>query len=374
MPFGWNLSLFALMLAFVASNLFANDCDKDKNCELCEYSAPQLWIVSSRCAPRCDGLDEGFQQMQYQRYCACQDKFYASSLEDLLAAQQDIPTIIFSHGNGLNYKAAMDSCWKFYERLKVCPGPKLMIFWSWPAEIAIKEPILRPIKLARKNIRLKYVYAEHQGYYIAKLTEILSNRQPLTLSGHSFGGVTVISAMHYLGGGCLHGRVLPGAEPVERHNLRGVIISGALDNDAMYPGGRYGNAFVAVQKFYSTYNDRDATLKHWPTHSLKEQEAMGYTGICRNCLGPNAYKLAQDHLTEDVKRSHYMKPHLASVTMMSSLCCTAFDMRVRCKPAGSTKAISDFGNGIVNTMAIPDINMNNIRRVPAQIITPGLAF
>lgn len=374
MPSVWIRLPLVLLLAFMMSGNLWADCKQHKNCELCEYSAPQLWIVNTRCAPKCNGLEEGFQQIRYERYCACQDKFYASSLEELLAAQQNIPTIIFSHGNGLDYEAAMDSCWKFYERLKVCPGPKLMIFWQWPAEIAIKEPLLRPIKLARANIRVKYVYAEHQGYYIAKFTELLDNSQPLTLSGHSFGGVTVIAAMHYLGGGCLHGRVLPGAQPVERHNLRGVIISGALDCDALYPGHRYGNAFDAVQQFYTTYNDRDSTLSHWPTHSLRDQEALGYKGMCRKCLGVNAYKLRQDYLTEDVKRSHYMKPHLASVQMMSSLCCTAFDTHVHCKAGGTGKGLRSFGNDIMNTMAVPDINMNTIRRVPAQIIAPGLAF
>ncbi len=290
----------------------------------CCHSAPDLWVVNSRAAPVCCGLDEGFYRLTYQRWDAQRSMFISETLESFLAAQADIPTLLFSHGNTLTHEAAMKSCWKIRDRLGVCPGKKMMVYWSWPAEILYKRPIARPVRLVRDNIRAKYVYSEYQGYYIAKLVSLMSTAQPLTLSGHSYGGVTAICALHYLGGGELNGLVLDGGSPAQRHNLRAAIVSGALDNDHMYPEGRYGQSFAPVEIFYTTYNDHDSTLKRWPIHSFRGQQAAGYTGLCAARLGPYADKLFQQKLTEDVGTSHYIKPHLASDRMVSAICHVAF--------------------------------------------------
>lgn len=341
---------------------------KQDDCNLCEYSTPDLWVVNSRCAPRCRDLDAGFEQLTYERWDATRRVFVQETRESFLACQLNVPTLVFSHGNSLTHEKAMDSCWQVYRRLQVCPGPKMLVFWSWPAEILYKRPLIRPIRLARKNIQAKYVYAEYQGYYIAKLGQMMSSLQPLTLSGHSYGGVTVICALHYLGGGQLNGLVLEGGAPLERQNLRAAIISGALDNDAMYPGYRYGQAFESVEKFYTTYNDHDATLKRWPTHSFRGQEAAGYTGICASRLGPNAHKLFQQKLTEDVGRSHYMRPHMASVRMISAVCQTAFNGQV------SSCGCSSCSKKRGRATPLRSLDAQDLLEIPAQTVFPGLAL
>ncbi len=294
------------------------------SCTACRHSVPDLWVVNTRNAPRCSGFDAGFDLLTYERWDAERHVFVRECLESFLAAQSNVATLLFSHGNTLTHDKAMESCWKIRDRLSACPGRKLMVYWSWPAEILYTKPLIRPVKLLRQNIQAKYVYAEYQGYYIAKLVSLMSTAQPLTLSGHSYGGVTAICALHYLGGGELNGLVLDGGYPQERHNLRAAIVSGCLDNDHMYPGQRYGQTFVPVETFYTTYNDRDATLKRWPIHSFRGQEAVGYTGICASRLGPYAHKLFQQKLTEDVGTSHYIRPHLASDRMVAAICNTAY--------------------------------------------------
>ena len=175
------------------------------------------------------------------------------------------------------------------------------------------------------NLRIKVVYAEYQGYYLANLLQQMSLSQRVMLSGHSYGAIVASTAAHWLGGGKLRGITLDGGEPVERPNLRIGLISGAFDNDALLPGCRYGQAMVAVEKALVTRNIRDSTLKLWKKRiSYRGCPAIGVTGINANRLGQYSNKLCQITMTSDVRRSHYLDPHLNSRRMMSLLCCLSF--------------------------------------------------
>ena len=342
----------------------------DGSCELCQFSTPQFWVVNSRCAPRCCGLDAGFEHLTYERYCPEQCRFIRESREAFLAAQVGVPTLLFSHGNSLKHKGALESAWIVYNAIKACPGPKILVLYSWPAEILYKRPLIRPLNLARKNIKAKYVYAEYQGYYVAKLTELMDLSQPITLCGHSYGGAMVTVALHYLAGGTLNGMVLPEGAAYERTNLRAAIVSGAMDNDHVYPGHRYDQAFVAVERYHTTFSTEDATLKRWPTHSFRRQQAQGYTGLCAARLGDNAHKLFQQRLTEEVGKSHYMKEHFGSKKMLSAICQVAFNNNVcYCQSCGGNGKSTDSGR-IRDT----EIEVQDVWQIPAQTIFPGLAL
>lgn len=275
---------------------------------------------------------------------------------------------MFVHGNSLDHEGALEAGWKMYSRMKVCPGRKLLVLWSWPAEIVYKKPLLKPIQLARKNIKAKYVYAEYQGYYLAKLVSRMSTAEPITLGGHSYGAACSLVAAHYLGGGALNGMALAEGYAEEHPNLRASLISPALDNDHLYPGHRYHQAIVALESLHTTFSTKDATLKRWPTHSVREQQAMGYTGIRLSCLGPYAHKVCQQRLTVDVGRSHYMKEHLASMQMISAVCKTAFNTLPVPGSGGSSGSRLDV---IPRTL---NVDVENIIQAPAQLVFPGLAL
>jgi hypothetical protein len=108
--------------------------------------------------------------------------------------------------------------------------------------------------------------------------------------------------------------------PVERHNLRAAHISAAFDCDMLYPGHRYGLAFVAAEKIFTTYNPHDKTLKKWPKHSWRGCQALGCVGMSGRPLGPNCHKLYQLCTYPENRRSHYLGPHLKNQRFMSALC------------------------------------------------------
>ena len=321
--------IFAVLLAaLLITSICQADgpsCSDGGSCNVCQHTLPELWLVNTRCAPTCGNVEVGFEQITYHRWDADHRQFVRSSREEFLSEEWSRPTLLFSHGNTLQHDKAMETaCWPIYHRLKACPGPKRFVFWSWPSEPYHKRPLITPIKLTRKNLTTKYAFAEYQGYYIAKLIGMMSFAQPITLSGHSYGAVTVISALHYLGGGSLNRLCLDSGSPEERCNLRAAIVSGAIDAHSINPGRRYGQALAPVHVFYNTYNPLDSTLKMWPRFSTTDDEALGLIGAQACQLGPYAHKLQQDRMTEDVKRSHYLAPHLASSRMISAICQTAF--------------------------------------------------
>jgi len=239
-----TIGLLTLVVsAAVASAQYCtpDQCDECNlwNCnQNCCHELPEMWIINTRCAPRCRNLDAGFDCITYRRYDRCCGRFVKESLASFLAQEDSMPTLIYSHGNSLGHKNAMKSFWQVYEKLRCCPGKKRLVCWSWPAERVFKTEGLRVREMIAKNLRIKYVYSEYQGYYMAKLVDRMSLTQRVMLSGHSYGAITAAAALHYMGGGCLKGLTLEGGAAVERANLRGGIISGAFDFDMMIPGHR----------------------------------------------------------------------------------------------------------------------------------------
>ena len=131
---------------------------------------------------------------------------------------------------------------------------------------------------------------------------------------------------------------------VERPNLRVANISGAFDNDAMNPGYRFGQSFVAAEKVLNTRNCADKTLDNWPKISLRGRKAIGVTGINANVLGQYRDKLCQITMTADVGRSHYIEPHMNSARLVNALCCFAFPECLACVKTQQSGATASTDN------------------------------
>ena len=209
----WVLSTALSTTVASAQYCTPDQCDE---CNLCRSSqnycheAPELWLINTRCAPRCQNLDSGFDSISFKRYDRQCGRWVQESVESFLAEEATMPTLFYAHGNSLSHKFALKSCWLIYQKMRCCPGPKRLVFWSWPSERVHKTERLRVRKMIEKNLRTKYKYAEYQGYYLAKLVNQMSLSQRVMLSGHSYGGIASAAALHFMGGGCLRGLTLDG--------------------------------------------------------------------------------------------------------------------------------------------------------------------
>jgi hypothetical protein len=346
----WRLAAAAIIVVVTALAASAQYCTPDQcdECDLkacqrlsCCHEAPDLWVFNTRCVPKCNNLDEGFTHISIKHWNPATCCWERETLENFLAQEASMPSLIFAHGNTLQDKGAMKQCWLLYGKMRCCPGKKRLVFWSWPAQIAIKRPILRPRKLIMANLRIKYVYSEYQAYYMAKVVQQMSMTQRVTVGGHSYGAIIASGAAHLIGGGELRGLTLAGAVAAERRNFRVANISGAFDNDAMNPGCRFGQSFVAAEKVLNTRNANDKTLDNWPKVSLRGRKAIGVTGINANILGQYSSKLCQITMSADVGRSHYIEPHMSSSRLVNLLCCFAFPECAACangQPVMTTEA------------------------------------
>jgi hypothetical protein len=339
-----TLALLAMVAGAAIASAQYCTCDECDECDLnacngnCCYESPELWIVNTRCAPKCSNLDEGFKCITFQRYdCKC-CRFVNESAESFLAqnAAMPMPTMIFMHGNTLKHKGAMKQCQEVYAKMRCCPGKKRLVYWSWPAQRVYKMKGLKFKEMVMKNLRIKYVYSDYQGYYVAKLVQQMDLSQRVMIAGHSYGGIISASALHFLGGGTLKGLTLEGGRPEQRDNLRGGLISGAFDFDMLESGKRYGQAFVSAEKIYVTRNIKDSTLKNWHKVSWRCCPAIGKIGVNANRLGEYRHKLCQQTMTIDVGKSHYLNPHLKSVRFVRALCCLSFPECQNCPSTAAT--------------------------------------
>lgn len=316
-----------------------DECDECSLCDRCLNCCndpPEFWVINTRCTNRCRNLDAGFERISYKRYDRECCRWVTESRESFLAQEANMPTMFFSHGNSLKHSGAMESAWELYHRLKCCPGTKRLVFWSWPAQRVHKGIRIR--QMIEKNLRTKYVYAEYQGYYQAKLVQMMSLSQRTMMAGHSYGGIQAAVAAHLLGGGCIRGLMLEGGMAVERPNLRVGIISGAFDYDMMNPGHRYGQSFVAAEKVFNTRNIHDRTLRKWPKTSWRGCEAIGKVGINANRLGEYRHKLCQMTTHPEVGSSHYLGPHLQkNARFVNALCCLSYGC---CSCSGSEPQVA----------------------------------
>lgn len=290
-----------------------------------DCDAAELWVINSRHAPQCGDLDLGFTRLAFSRWQPATGSFQAEGLGTFLASGSHLPTLIFTHGNGLTHDEAMQNCWLLYRKIAGRAAGARIVFWSWASEQVYTRPLRRPIELAKKNVRTKYAYAENQGYYQAKLVEQLERGQAVTLGGHSLGCGVVASALHYLGGGVLNGRGLATTRTGRQENLRAVMLVAAFDNDVLKPGFRLSEALNVPESLYATFNPRDATLRRWTLLSARGRPAAGYSGINLASLGPDACRVSQESIADQLGREHGFAAHIANGRTVSKLCSLAFD-------------------------------------------------
>jgi hypothetical protein len=212
---------------------------------------PEHWLVSTWDCPQILGSSpESF--LQASRVDS-QGRLLRRDPGELVAT--DRPVIFLVHGSYYTAEMAVR------EGRKMCadfagevPPDAVVVSFTWPSRRDHANLILDANDKARR--------AFVAGYHLARFIQGFPPGRRVSLIGHSHGGLTVLAALHLLGGGVLQdgadATVLPAGGPIPR--LRAVVIASACDRHWLDPGERFDRALAATEAVLCLYNRIDPVL------------------------------------------------------------------------------------------------------------------
>jgi hypothetical protein len=233
----------------------------------------EFWVVDTRKAPLCKGLDYGVKKITYWKYEPGQGLVEKSLDEFLAGVDPSLVTSFHVHGNGVNRRMALRIGDRAIKSVGRDVSSYRIVLWSWPS-----QP--RWGMSARNNILAKARWSESQGYYLAWLVDQINPRTALSLLGHSYGARAVAAGLQGLASNRMAGYELgprkhPGYRP-----MHAALVAAAMDNRWLWPGWRYGDAWKQVDHLWITRNPNDRILRFYSDHFLPSGvRALGLTGI-----------------------------------------------------------------------------------------------
>jgi len=256
----------------------------------------EYWVVNARQAPHCEGLESGFERLTYWKYDDARGWFRYSREEFVAAMDPSLPTTFFVHGSFLNHKWAVRCGWRCYRGIGNDVPAFRLVLWSWPAEHI-------PRMNAIDNFRVKMVWSERQGYYLAALIDQLDPKLPLSLTGHSIGCRTACAALEGLASGEVAGEPLPPPCFTGHRPIQACFLVPAFDPRFLWPEGRYSNAWSQLDRLLVVYNPDDRMMG---IHTRRISPwVLGRYGMPEpERLGENRHKLVEVSSQSWVHHAH----------------------------------------------------------------------
>ncbi len=232
-----------------------------------------------------------------------------------------IPICVMIHGSFVTEETvAHDSCQTFRWLRQAAPErPLQVVFISWPSDgIFTLDPAVAASSLfPTVDVGILGRRAELNGCRIARLVQSFPPESPICLLGHSHGARMVSSAMHFLGGGELHGiRVCDGPS----HRVRGILAAAAIDHDWLAPGQRYDRALCGAECVLNLQSKFDWALSIYPLRRPFSRRALGQAGFTskdRRLLGARSQQVANFDVSDSLGVGHiwpcyYERPEIAA--------------------------------------------------------------
>ena len=291
-------------------------CASEKPCcvPACEVrTQDQIWLINTRhlCfePQACSG---GPPQLEYHRYNAC-DGWVKSSADAFFRGQNpDIVTTVYVHGNRVTHEWAQDHGFAVYCRLTACADtrPIRHVIWSWPSE---------PIKCGArvlKDARVKADRTNANSYYLGWWLNHFEPSQRIGLMGFSFGGRTILGAMHLLNGGRLCGCCVPGDN--QRVRPRIAIWACASESTGLCLGGCNDRALAQIDRGLVIYNPNDPALRRYQRVIPGTQSpALGLVGV--PCCASAQGRLWQMNAGSEIGKVHRFKPYMQSNCLVAKI-------------------------------------------------------
>lgn len=290
--------------------------------EIARPGEADIWRIETSYASHLSPTAEQVRKLVFYRW---RENRWEKSSDEAFFENPDAaqPVIFYVHGNRTELNtAAMQGL----SVLKSYPGeetPRLVI-WTWDSERVSCRPKIEYYTKAR--------YSDFQGFYLAEILEELGAKRHVILVGHSFGGRTILSAMHLLAGGTFNrksmtamltkeeltdaakrgeNQVKNGPKPAKNSKseneqtltqntemnaeenaaqnsaaweipvIDALLVAPALECSALNPNAMYSHALESAAHLNVTRNGSDPALKFYPLMNgarTRLPEAMGFVG------------------------------------------------------------------------------------------------
>lgn len=253
---------------FVAVGIFLLTCTPMR----AELPERQVWLVSTRAAPRSSAPDPADTRIRFWRLEA--NAWAPSDRESFHAAgRPEVPTVFLIHGNraAANDAVQIGSSFQQHWTRVRRDQPFRLVIWSWPSEQICGS--------VRADVQLKAHYSDIQAVYLAECLREMDSDLPVTFVGYSFGARVITGALELVGGGRIGRYTL--AEPAAPREApwQAVLIAAALDAHWLSPGARNGRAVGQLDRLLITANPADRVMRLYPRmYGRRGPDALGYTG------------------------------------------------------------------------------------------------
>ncbi|MCC7475882.1 MAG: hypothetical protein IT425_10830 [Pirellulales bacterium] len=277
-----RLSAIALLIALAAPSL-AGDSAANLFCDGIRVQ-DEIVVVNVRNVCGCCDPATLREKVTFETYALTGDsgerEWQPSSLENFVAFNPDVPTVIFVHGNQITSCDAKCDGLAVYRRLALhadANRPLRFVVFSWPSA---------KVGGLLNDVRVKAARTGPAGCQLAWLVDQMPAETPISYLGFSFGARIITGGLHILGGGSLGGACHLGerAHP-NRQPMNAFLIASALHAHWLAEGCYHGLAMTQVSRMCLINNCADPAMKyyHLLEPGLGGPQALGYCGP--TCIG-----------------------------------------------------------------------------------------
>lgn len=265
----------------------------------------EVWLISSRHIG-CPSTDDS--RLQYLIYSNnCWENSDVKAFEQSLANDPEKLTTVFVHGNRTDLAWAKTRGTQAYENLVVSSElerPVRYIIWAWPSD-QVRGPL--------RDVRAKADRADVESYLFGRFLSRLPSDSPVSLIGYSLGSRVVLGGLTLLTSNPLFGTRLDLPEGYAPPPTRVSLIAAAVNNNALMPNARYGQAYGIVDKLVLVNNSSDSVLKFYKFLDRQNKiPAMGFSGLPISCLNDRGDRVYQCDVSGEVGSEHNIGLYLQS--------------------------------------------------------------
>jgi hypothetical protein len=274
----------------------------------------QLWLVSCRALPGVCVDDAVSRLIFWQHTCS---GWNAASAESFFAPTDPaMVTTVFAAGNGYSHAETAELGSLVYQNLaehRLEKRPWRLVIWSWPSDRAKNKPL--------EDLRIKSARTPVTALYLAQFLEKLNPASSVSLIGTSFGAKIAVGALHLLNGGKVEGLALDGARQQDRAPVRVVLISAAIDDGALLPGGCYDRALSLIDQMLLINNHSDRALKRyrWMYGVGSDAKALGHKGLTTTWGHAGLEKVVQFDASLMIGHKHGCRPYFQEPALLAMM-------------------------------------------------------